>query len=122
MKKTCFFILLMALALPSLFADDAKPEAGEPVKAEVRKGICLSCPAEKLGRGVANLAFCGLEIPMRIGKEMEQADPVAAFVSGAVKGIVWVVVRATVGVFDVATFLIPTKPMIQPFDGGWWSA
>ena len=121
MKKmiTWSFVLAVVLA-PVLFAEDAKPQA--PAKTEGKHGICLTCPAEKLGRGVSNVVFSPLEIPLRVGKDMEQMDPIAAFFSGSLKGVAWGCARLVAGAFDIATFVIPTRPMISEFDAGWWSA
>lgn len=85
-------------------------------------GRCVTCPAEKFGRGVSNIATSPLELPLRIGKEMEQTDPIAGFFAGSLKGVFWFAGRLIAGAFETVTFFIPTKPLICPFDAGWWSA
>jgi putative exosortase-associated protein (TIGR04073 family) len=136
MKKASIFVLvLLMLFCTTVFAEDAKPQAPvqvaapatTPVVAEVKianvkKGRCVSCPADKLGRGISNMVLSALEVPLRIGKEMEKTDPTAALVAGTLKGVFWTGARLVVGAFETVTFLIPTKPMISEFDAGWWSA
>ncbi len=78
--------------------------------------------ADKLGRGISNVGYSPLEIPYRIAKDIEEVNPLAAFGSGLLKGAGWGVLRLGAGVFDVATFFIPTKPIIRDFNAGWWSA
>ena len=123
MKKIgVFFLTLIILAAPVGFADEAKSDSAAPAKMEAKKGSVFSSMAEKLGRGASNIFFAAFEFPYRVGKEMESMDPIAALASGALKGAAWTVARVTVGAFDTATFVIPTKPMIREFDAGWWTA
>ena len=131
MKKTIgLFLVIFSLASPVLFAEDAKlaepavaaTETIEVVETGSNQGSCVSCPAEKLGRGVSNLAYSPFEIPYRIGKEMEVQNPVGAFTTGSLKGIFWFGARALVGAVETVTFFIPTKPMMGDYDAGWWAA
>ncbi len=123
MKKASVFLLILAmLAAPAIFAEEAKSENSAPVRMEAKSNSLFSTMAEKFGRGVSNIFFGAFEFPYRVGKEMETLDPIAAIASGALKGAAWTVARVTVGAFDTATFVIPTKPMIREFDAGWWTA
>lgn len=128
MKKTVLSTIAFLVLLPIvLFAQESvaqNPAAleSEPKVSAIKSGYCTACPAEKLGRGCSNIALSVLEVPLRVGKEMEKTDPVAGIVSGVFKGVFWTAARLTVGVLEVATFLIPTRPLIREFDAGWWTA
>lgn len=135
MKKASFLILILSIAFSSFaFAEEPQaPAPASPVAVATKEEVVKveaavghrpwgSGMAEKFGRGVSNIAFSPLEVPYRIGKEMEYVDPIAGFASGALKGTVWFAARLIAGAFDVATFIIPTKPIIREFDAGWWAA
>ncbi len=71
---------------------------------------------QKLGRGIANIME-----PVRLGeltRSVEQTylsdGPVVGESYGVVHGVSRTIQRTLVGVFDVATFPIPTDPLIQP--------
>ena len=111
MKKVALLailFLLISAVSPLAFADDTG------------KGWWPKA-SEKLGRGVSNVVFSLLEIPYNVTKEYQTMNPVGAIPSGILKGAGWTVMRACAGVIDIATFLIPTKPLISDFDMGWWT-
>ncbi|OGW74852.1 MAG: hypothetical protein A2Z72_06715 [Omnitrophica bacterium RBG_13_46_9] len=64
-------------------------------------------PIKKLGRGFANVLTCPLEIPKGICDANSESGPFAAMTFGLLKGLFDTGVRAVVGVYEVATFLIP---------------
>lgn len=68
----------------------------------------------KLGRGVANVATCWLEIPHQIAIEWQETDPATGCFVGAVKGVGWIFMRFTAGVYETVTFAFPTPPSYQP--------
>ncbi len=64
-------------------------------------------PVEKLGRGIANVAFGPLEIFMKWNDVTQDAGGIAGLTYGTLKGVSYTVAREVVGVVDIATFLIP---------------
>lgn len=85
-------VMFMALAGP-LFADTA---------------------LDKLGRGVANTLTGVFEIPKNMGEESDANGIFAGFTTGLVKGIVDMVIRELVGVYEIATFPIPVPAGYSP--------
>ena len=88
---------------------------------EANKGW-LTKSAEKLGRGTSNAFYTLLEIPYHVTKEFERTDPIGALPSGLFKGVVATIKRGVASVIDIATFYVPTKPLIADYDMGWWTA
>ncbi len=128
MKKIVWLAILLCMisVTVSAFADTAAPVTTQTATAtvtnpEAKKGWGTRS-AEKLGRGFTNLFFSLVEIPYHVTKEFERTDPVGAVPSGLLKGVSSAIGRACAGVFDVATFFLPSKPIISDFDAGWWTA
>lgn len=71
-------------------------------------------PLKKLGRGLANCATFPIELPSQISNVNNADGPVAACSYGILKGVWCSIVRAVVGVYEVATFLIPLPPSYEP--------
>ena len=105
-------VVMLGLAAPALAGEDAPRTNG-----------MLS----KLGRGLANVATCPLELirmPELIGRK---DGMVAGTTVGIVKGLWQGLVRGVTGVFEVATFYaeIPKgyAPLVKPefvwADGNW---
>ncbi|MCX7097940.1 MAG: exosortase system-associated protein, TIGR04073 family [Methylococcales bacterium] len=68
----------------------------------------------KLGNGIAN-AVTGIgELPKAIMVSNRAHGPAYAASAGLVTGLFHMVGRTLLGAGDVATFMIPTKPIIQP--------
>lgn len=65
-------------------------------------------PTRKLGRGLANIAFGVTEIVQTPPEINEREGNSAAFSYGVIKGIGRFFFRFGMGVYDVATFPIPT--------------
>ena len=77
-------------------------------------------PLHKLGRGIANVGFGALEIPMKIYDENKNEGGIAAVTHGPLKGIAFFVAREVVGVIEIVTFLIPLPGCPDdPRDAGW---
>ncbi|MDD5669919.1 MAG: exosortase system-associated protein, TIGR04073 family [Candidatus Omnitrophica bacterium] len=104
LKITCVTILLFAgFMCQDCFADDA---------------------LRKLGRGITNAVFGSAEIPAEIFRTKEKSEMEGGgkeggnLVVGTLKGLFKAVVRTGVGVYEVATFLIPVpsryKPVVEP--------
>ena len=104
-----------------LFAFCAVPQvsAAEGKKPADRVSIVLP-PVMKLARGIANAAFCPLELPMQWIKVKNEQGGIAGITYGTLKGVCYVVARAVVGVVDVVTFPFPLPNCPNyPGDGGW---
>jgi len=79
-----------------------------------------SGPLEKLGRGVANIAFGPLEIIIQPLEVAEAKGNIAALTYGVFRGVAMVVARLGVGVTDILTFYMPLPGCTDdPEDVGW---
>jgi putative exosortase-associated protein (TIGR04073 family) len=82
--------------------------------------LFMSCPAhadtplKKLGRGLANILTCPLEIPKGIGDANAESGPVAAMTFGVLQGIFKTCVRGVVGVYETVSFPIPLPADYAP--------
>jgi putative exosortase-associated protein (TIGR04073 family) len=77
-------------------------------------------PFRKLGRGVVNVGFGVLEIPIKIYDVNKEDGGLAAFTYGTFKGIGFFIAREVVGVVEIATFPIPLPGATDnPSDSGW---
>ena len=84
------------------------------------ESITESGPLEKLGRGVANVAFGPLEILIRPYDVTQEKGAIAGITYGVLKGVCYVVAREVVGVIDIATFYMPLPDCTDdPNDVGW---
>lgn len=61
-------------------------------------------PIRKLGRGISNVAFGALEVPIKIYDVHEEEGGIAAATYGTLKGISYFVAREVVGVVEIVTF------------------
>ena len=64
-------------------------------------------PMEKLGRGITNVAFSFLEIPMAWTDVSEEKGNLAGITYGTLRGVCYTIARIGVGVVDVVTFPFP---------------
>lgn len=68
----------------------------------------------KLGNGVANVATGFIEIPRTIRVANREDGPAYAATAGLMTGIVHMIGRTLCGAYDLATFVIPTRPIVNP--------
>ena len=68
----------------------------------------------KLGRGILNILDAIVEIPGTMMRESEAEGVGSGITKGTIDGIVNTVVRALVGVFEVATFALPIPENYEP--------
>jgi putative exosortase-associated protein (TIGR04073 family) len=70
----------------------------------------------KAVNGFINLTTAPLEIPKSWISDINAKDSniVYGAIGGTVEGLLQTAYRASAGVLDLATFLIPTKPIVQP--------
>lgn len=77
-------------------------------------------PIRKLGRGITNVAFGALEIPMKVNDMNKDEGGLAAVTYGTFLGIAYFLAREAVGIVDVATFPVPLPGCTDdPNDVGW---
>ena len=69
---------------------------------------------KKLGRGLANIITCPLELPYRIGRANEENGPFAAFTWGVLDGLCRIGARLIVGGYEVISFPIPFPADYRP--------
>lgn len=91
--------LLMAISFTSLAED--KESYGDTVG---RKAL----------NGFANLTTSALEIPKNVINTTNQSNVAYGFIGGTAKGILNTVGRMMVGLTDLVTAPLPTKPFIYP--------
>lgn len=72
-------------------------------------------PFTKLGRGMTNILLAPLELISEPVTMAEDNNAVVSILGGVPKGIVFIPVRALLGVYDVVTFPIP-----YPKHYGYW--
>ena len=98
--------LAIAIAL-AISSSPVQAAAGDPEKYPVSL-------EQKLGAGLINTATGWVELiktPIAISKKDGLGMGLTV---GLAKGIVNTVGRTFWGVFDVVTFILPTKPMVEP--------
>ena len=71
-------------------------------------------PIEKLGRGVANVVTCPLELMKGMDDAKQESGLFAAVTWGILQGTFNIVKRAAVGVYEIATFPIPLPKDYAP--------
>jgi len=74
----------------------------------------VSASSQKLVTGIVNAATGLGELPKNIILTTQRDSIVHGMTVGLVTGVMHSVGRTVIGVFDVATFWIPTPPSIQP--------
>ena len=68
----------------------------------------------KLGNGIANAAGGFLEIPKTVILTSRSEGPVYGMTIGLMAGVLHTVRRTLYGTLDLATFIIPTQPLVEP--------
>lgn len=100
-------MLLAALMLMGVFAVtslNAQPLSAAPAN---EKGAFILKPVEKLSRGIANVAFGVLEIPIQMQDVKNRAGGIAGLTYGTLRGVTFFLARVGVGVVDIVTFPFP---------------
>lgn len=84
------------------------------------EGELLNSMVEKLGRGVANVAFGPLELLMKPYDVNNEKGAIASLTYGVIKGVVYTVGREVTGAIDIVTFPVPLPGCPEdPMDAGW---
>lgn len=105
MLKFVLPVLLLATTLTPVMAVDEWDSSG---------------PLTKLGRGIANVAFCPLELLKQPYDVNENMGAIPAVTYGVLRGICFTIARVAVGVTDIITFPFPLPGCKDdPEDYGW---
>ncbi len=112
MKKN-IWVAMMALAM-TVAAGNVRA-ASEDLD---RDSSAIHKMFHKLGRGVANVLTCWVEVPRTVAREWERTDPVTGIVIGTFEGFGWGFTRFATGVYETFTFPFPIPadyaPMMTP--------
>jgi len=77
--------------------------------------VCYAdTPIKKLGRGIANMGTCILEVPKCISDANTESGPIAAMTFGLLEGVYSSCVRLLVGMYETVTFLVPVPEDYGP--------
>ena len=101
-------LLLAMLMLTGIFAvsplraEDPLAPATEP-----EKGAVILKPIEKLGRGISNVVFSVLELPIQMQEVRLRSGGIAGLTYGTLRGVAFVIARIGVGVLEIVTFPFP---------------
>ena len=69
---------------------------------------------KKLGRGIANVFTCPLEVAKGVGDANYESGPVAAMTYGLISGFYKTGVRFVVGAYEIVSFPIPFPKNYEP--------
>ncbi|MFC1577206.1 exosortase system-associated protein, TIGR04073 family [Candidatus Omnitrophota bacterium] len=69
---------------------------------------------DKLGRGICNTSTCFFEVISQSAKVKEEKGSIAGMTLGLAKGVMMTMVRAVVGVYEIATFPVPFPGGYKP--------
>ena len=105
-------LLAMTLAAPVGWAHEWH-EPLDPVE-EFMAEHRLHPAFQKLGRGVSNVLWGWLEVPLNIHKRFTRTDTAGSVVTGLVVGVFKGGVRTAVGVYETVTFFIPYPENFAP--------
>lgn len=97
-----FRLLLVVFALFCLLPQMAM---AQPYSAKV---------GEKLGNGIANVVTGFVEIPKTMIVMSNREGVAYGMTAGFFTGIVHMVGRTLTGAVDIATFIVPTTPVVRP--------
>lgn len=104
MKKVCKLAIVLAVLGGVFFSDSLM--AGDPIR--------------KFGRGISNIGFGVLEIPICIYDVNREEGGIAAWTYGLFKGIALFIAREGVGVAEIITFPMPLPGCTDDiYEEGW---
>ena len=111
----CFLFLFAGCMRFSKQKPGEQPDLSKPMDS------FYSAPLDRLSSGFANILTGPCELVYQFKEEIKRTDPIRGTLPGVIKGVTWFAVREVVGVFEIATFFIPWKPHLHPFDTEWIS-
>ena len=103
-------MLLAALMLLGVFALSSLQAQQLTAAPENEKGAFILKPLEKLGRGIANVAFSPAELVIQMQEVKNRAGGIAGITYGPLRGVAFTLARIGVGVVDIVTFPFPLPP------------
>ena len=112
--------MLLAVLMVMGFCAVSRLAAADPVESSVtepEKGAIILKPLEKLGRGIANVAFGPLELPIQMQETKLRHGGIAGLTYGTLRGVAFVIARLCVGVVDIVTFPFPLPNCPETPDG-----
>ena len=114
MKRPLTWMVVAAVVLtwsaPSLRAE----ESAEAPRLSFFGHTCDCLPFLKLGRGLSNVALGWMEIPINVDKGYHEPDQAAGFFGGLVLGVAKTFGRMAIGVYETATFWLPSPEHYRP--------
>ena len=122
MMKCKRFLAVAGLFAALFFCCGTVVSAAEPedVNSQVLERPILDQMGEKLGRGIANVAFGPLEILIRPYDVAQDKGAIASLTYGVFRGVFFVIAREVLGVVDIATFFMPLPGATgDPNAAGW---
>ena len=107
-------MILMCGGAPA-FGDAAPQPVGGQDRVDHMMGRYNVHPAiEKLGRGLSNVLFGWLEIPLGVHKRYSAQDTVGSTLTGVGIGLFKGVARTAVGAYETVTFFLPLPEHFAP--------
>jgi putative exosortase-associated protein (TIGR04073 family) len=72
-------------------------------------------PLRKLARGIVNSSLGWIEFPRQMIKVGKETNELEGFFWGSFKGLAFSVGRTLIGIYEIASFLIPSyAPIVEP--------
>ena len=96
----------IVLLLLVLFTLNVMPQVSAEETTQ-SKGQWILLPVMKLSRGIANVAFGALELPIQWWDVSNEMGGIAGITYGTLKGVCFILARVGVGVVDIVTFPFP---------------
>ena len=100
-------MLLAALMMTGVFAVSSLEAQQLSAAPENEKGAFILKPIEKLGRGIANVAFGPFEILIQMQEVKNRAGGIAGITYGPLRGVAFALARIGVGALEIITFPFP---------------
>ena len=109
--------LLAALMLASVLTVSQLQAAEAVATTDQEKGAIILKPLEKLGRGISNVAFGVLEVPIQMQYVKHRSGGIAGLTYGTFRGLAYFVARVGVGLLEIVTFPFPLPDCPETPDG-----
>ena len=94
--------------------ESVRPAGGRDRVDEVMGRYNLQPAFEKGGRGLSNVLFGWLEIPLNIDRRYSPHDNVGSMLTGTAVGVFKGVIRTGVGLYETVTFFLPYPENFAP--------
>ncbi|MBL7196952.1 MAG: exosortase system-associated protein, TIGR04073 family [Candidatus Omnitrophica bacterium] len=111
--KLCVPIFISVFSFLLLFNVSSGFAQELDVDASLERGP-LGGAMRKFSRGILNAACACLEVPQTVSEVSREEGVPAGLIYGLFKGILFATIRATVGVYELATFAIPIPRGYEP--------